>query len=697
LIKRGLDTDAIQQRFRREREILASLEHPNIARLLDAGTTEEGLSYFVMEYVEGEIISEYCAQRGLTTRERLELFRHVSAAVSYAHQRLVVHRDLKPSNMLVTREGELKLLDFGIAKLLRDEELSGQTIAEQQVLTPKYASPEQIRGEMISTATDVYSLGVVLREVVAEPNGTSETPRRKLGDLVTIIHKATHQEAQRRYSSVAQFSEDLGRYLDGRPVRARPDSLRYRAGKFIARNRVATAAALVVALSVVSALIISLYETGVARRQRDVAQQERNKAQEISRFLQRMLSFSNQSFTSVSPVAQRRDVTVNEMLGQIAPQVERELAHQPDVRAEVLRTIGSSYASQGNYVEAEKQLRAALAGDRQSGEIKSSEAANTMIELGLIKYRELKLDEAERFFGPAVTWYRAQQQTKAKGFDVADLAFALDCLSVNTFFRGDTKKAAALSDEALRLVRNPTDEHGRTVRALATMDTGGMLAMTGDVPRGEPMLKDALAQFHQISDQPRWEMGAALAVLGFAERTKGNFAQATEYLREGEKIYGQTLGEDNFYMEYNLQQQSAVLAVQQRWAEAEKVARRELEIARRIVPAAPAAAAAAQRDLGEILAREGKFAEAENNLREVLPSYIAARDHAGVTEIKVTVSECLLAQQRSPEAEKFALEAREEATACSPPNSAMMTMAEKNLAAVYRSEGKGELAARLKQ
>ncbi len=395
LIKRGLDTDEIQRRFRNERQILATLEHPNIARLLDAGATEEGLSYLVMEYVEGEPILAYCDRMQASLEERLRLFQTVCGAVTYAHRHLVIHRDLKPSNVLITREGEPKLLDFGIAKLVREDEASALTIPEQRAFTPEYASPEQVRGETMTTASDVYSLGVILYELTtgqrpyrltthtsaelthaiteqepARPSSIADNERKSTvqhqrskllrGDLDNIVLKALRKESERRYISVSQFSQDIANHLEGRPVIARKDTLRYRTGKFVARNRLAVAAAALVALAIVGALVVSRYQTHNARQQRDLAQRERVKAERINDFLQRMLSFSNQSITSVLPVAQKKDVTVNEMLKHITPQVEDELADQPEVRGQILRTIGSAYASQGDYLSAEKYLRQAL-------------------------------------------------------------------------------------------------------------------------------------------------------------------------------------------------------------------------------------------------------------------------------------------------------------------------------------------------
>src|SRR5450755_1386887 len=316
VIRRGLDTDDIIRRFRNERQILAQLDHPNIARLIDGGTTDDGLPYFVMEYVNGEPINVYCDANALPTTERLKLFRKVCAAVTYAHQNLVIHRDLKPSNILVTQEGEPKLLDFGIAKLLiTGDELFTQTIPALRVMTPEYASPEQVKGDKIMTTSDVYSLGVLLYELLTgqrpyrlktrtpeeiaraiteqeperpstaasqrpdrnSPQSANRNPKVLRGDLDNIVLMAMRKEPARRYASVGQFSEDIRRHLEGLPVRARKDTVAYRTSKIVNRHRIGVAAAALVLLSLVGGIVATLSEVQTARR-------ERAKAEAISGF-----------------------------------------------------------------------------------------------------------------------------------------------------------------------------------------------------------------------------------------------------------------------------------------------------------------------------------------------------------------------------------------------------------------------------
>jgi tetratricopeptide (TPR) repeat protein/tRNA A-37 threonylcarbamoyl transferase component Bud32 len=294
VIKRGMDTDQVLARFRAERQILASLDHANIARLLDGGSTDQGVPFFAMEYIEGEPIDAWAARRSLSVDDRLRLFLQVCSAVSYAHQHLVVHRDIKPLNILVTPEGVPKLLDFGIAKVLHEgADEATSTVTGMRLLTPEYASPEQVEGRHATTVSDVYALGVVLYELLTgrspyrlrsrapldvveavrttDPErpsavgGTEKLRRRLRGDLDIILLTALRKEPARRYQSVEQFAGDVRRHLDGLPVRARPDTFGYRAGKFVRRNRVPVAAGVLLALALLGGTAATAYQAQQAR------------------------------------------------------------------------------------------------------------------------------------------------------------------------------------------------------------------------------------------------------------------------------------------------------------------------------------------------------------------------------------------------------------------------------------------------
>jgi non-specific serine/threonine protein kinase/serine/threonine-protein kinase len=303
VLRRGVDTEEILRRFLAERQILARLDHPGIVRVIDAGTTDDGLPYLAMDYVEGITITQFARERRLSLRQRLELFRIVCAAVSYAHQNLIVHRDLKPSNILVTKEGQVRLLDFGIAKLVEPAaEVPALTITVLRMMTPEYASPEQATGDAITTVSDVYSLGIVLYELLTgerpyhlkrgspdelskairdqepqrpstvitgereRPDDCAELRRQLRGDLDNIVLTALRKEPERRYASVDQFSEDIGRHLEGLPVRARKDTLPYRAGKFVQRHKLPVAAAFLLLFALSGGVIVSTWEARRARR-----------------------------------------------------------------------------------------------------------------------------------------------------------------------------------------------------------------------------------------------------------------------------------------------------------------------------------------------------------------------------------------------------------------------------------------------
>jgi serine/threonine protein kinase len=382
LISRGMDTDFIVSRFRNERQILASLDHPHIARLLDGGATVDGLPYFVMEYIEGQPLHVWCDERKLSISERLKLFRQVCSAVQYAHQNLIVHRDLKPSNILVTEDGSPKLLDFGIAKILSLElakHTIDPTLSIYRMMTPEYASPEQARGEAITTASDVYSLGVLLYELltgrrpyriharapqeieqaicgsqperpstavnrVEEVKGVKVTPelisetregtpdklrRRLRGDLDNIVLMAMRKEPQRRYASAEQLSEDIRRHLEGFAVRARADAFWYRAGKFIGRHTAGVAAALLVVLALIAGIIATSYQAHVANIERARAEHRFN---EVRSLANAMMFEVHDKIAQLPGSTPARELIVGKALEYI-DNLAHEAAGDPSLRA----------------------------------------------------------------------------------------------------------------------------------------------------------------------------------------------------------------------------------------------------------------------------------------------------------------------------------------------------------------------------
>ncbi|MHC5112071.1 MAG: protein kinase domain-containing protein [Planctomycetota bacterium] len=410
LVRREHESEALSQRLLQERQLLASLEHPNITRLIDAGTTSEGTPFFVMEFVDGVPIDEFCEAQGLSVRRRLEIFQLVCGAVSYAHQKLIVHRDLKPSNMLVDGGGQPKLLDFGISKILGEAGAGlanhDGTVTISRALTPRYASPEHWRGEQITTGTDVYSLGVILYELLTgrapfhfsqyanydqlrKIHGDTRLPpsqavrnaevpaaeggpnggRRKAappsrhralrGDLDNIVLKAMHHDLSQRYVSVEKLSEDVDRYLKGLPVLARKDTLSYRAARFFQRNRAAVMASGMAVLAMMAGATASLVAMVSARRAEQVAQEERNVAmaaradsEEVIRFLQETLSRAN-------PYRHAREVTMVELLDAAGEKANIQLADRPAVEAGVRMALGTCYADMWLWTSAHEHMEIA--------------------------------------------------------------------------------------------------------------------------------------------------------------------------------------------------------------------------------------------------------------------------------------------------------------------------------------------------
>ncbi|MDR3389377.1 MAG: serine/threonine-protein kinase [Rudaea sp.] len=376
-------TPNMLRRFRKERQILARLEHPHIARLIDGGIGPHEVPYFAMEYVDGTSITTHCVKQGLSVRELLALFLDVCDAVQYAHQNLVVHRDLKPSNVLVTTDSVVKLLDFGIAKILdASEGRDRQTTVH--AFTPDYAAPEQIRGEPVTTATDVYALGVMLYELLAErrpPAGASIEPtapsivvggdhavrKRELrGDLDNIVHTALAIEPVHRYPSVEALAADLRRHLDGRPISVSSDSAAYRIAKFVRRNRALVVSASLLLLALIGGLAGTLWQ---ARR----AAEQSEKAVAVKNFLQSIFAVSDPDVSKGTPM------TANTLLDRGAERIEADFATQPDLRAELESTVGSLYASLGDYAKATSFLQKSLAWRKQSPD--SPEYANTLLDL----------------------------------------------------------------------------------------------------------------------------------------------------------------------------------------------------------------------------------------------------------------------------------------------------------------------------
>jgi eukaryotic-like serine/threonine-protein kinase len=453
LIKPGMDSEQIIKRFQNERQILASLDHPNIAQLLDGGLLEGNLPYFTMEYVEGEPIDVYCDKYKLSIKERLQLFQTVCSAVQYAHRNLVIHRDLKPGNILVTSDGTVKLLDFGIAKVFGDgndiPEMAALTKHGLKVMTPEYASPEQMQGKTVTTSTDIYSLGVILyqlltgqhpfilkdktpseiEKIICEENPVRpSTALRKnsafanevtfhkvleeigqnrqlnpnrlkkelSGELDTICLTGLRKESERRYSSPEQFSEDISRYLNGRPISALRDSISYRSRKFIKRHKASVVAALISFIIINTLVIYYTYQLAV---ERDHAQLEAEKSSQVSDFLIKLFEVSDPS------QSKGETITARELLDSGTERIESELAEQPAIQAELYNVVGKVYMSLGLYSKSQNLLEKALEiNKKEFGEL-YYRIANTYNLLGSLFHLNGEYETSVEYYNAALKIY----------------------------------------------------------------------------------------------------------------------------------------------------------------------------------------------------------------------------------------------------------------------------------------------------
>jgi serine/threonine-protein kinase len=613
-------SQGVIERFRAERQILAGLNHPGIARLLDGGIAEDGLPYLVMEYVEGVAITEYARSRGLA--ERLRLFRQVCSAVSYAHQNLIVHRDLKPSNILVTAGGEPKLLDFGIAKVLDTQQAGGITRATERLLTPEYASPEQVRGEPVSTATDVYSLGVLLYEMVtgARPftlrtatplevervicETEAETPSRRLRsvdrDLDNIILMAMRKEPARRYHSVEALSEDIRRYLEGYPVAARADRWQYRAGKFVKRNRLAVAAA---ALFLVTVVVFGVRLAA----ERDAATRERVKAEAVSRFLV-------ESFELANPLEGPREYTAREVAERGVERIREQLSDQPQVRATALVTLGRAMQGIGRYQEAGALFTESLALQREVYGPQSLEVAETMLLQGKVTLERGAGAAGQRQAVESQVREAVEIRRKRLGAESVEHALALDVLAEYRQLQGQYEEAETLYRESIRIL---TARGGAQSQLLMgpTGHLGILYAQRRDFAQAEPLLRQTLELQRPLKKN---NVLLAVANLGAVQAALGK-PEAEALLREA--LEGQTklLGPEHPAVASTLVNTANFLKEHRgENREAAQLYERALAIRRKRLGGQHPAVALVLVNLGAVRSAEGDVAGAEAAYREAL-------------------------------------------------------------------------------
>ena len=655
IIRRGMDTDEVVQRFEMERQILAALDHPNIARLLDGGVTENQLPYFALEYIDGLPITEYCDKNRLTIRERVELFRTVCNTVHYAHQNLVIHRDLKPTNILVTPERQVKLLDFGIAKLLNPSLSSVSaplTRDEGRLMTPEYASPEQVLGESLSTASDVYSLGVILYELLAgrrpydlskksrvdiekfvqevDPQRPStlitrtasgldrpeshedaltsissnrDSPIDKIvrqlrGDLDNIVMMALRKEPARRYGSSGQLSHDLGNFLNDMPVIAHRDTRSYRLGKFLKRHRVETAAIGVAVIALLGFSIVTAIQSGQISRERDRAQLEATKAQQVTDFV---LSL----FENADPSVSGDSVLVKSVLESGALRVQQDLADQPEVQAEMLRVIGQAYSSLGDVSRSIEMYETALSSARMSGDTESSEYFTTLFRLAAAYEQSHRLEDAKTLFNEylvlAETLYGAESpQTLTGLYHVGYIAHVSgNAQTADSIFHRLEELQGSIG-----VVDDPD-----LARSLASMAEISLIQR--EVVRAERYARDALQIERRLNgSNPTSSLSRAMVTLAWVLIVSNQFSEAERLSREALEINSRLFPQGHRELSHNMTILGESLMELKRYSEAEELYRNALEMSTDLFGARHPSVARIYTQLGRLQRRRGDYNEA---------------------------------------------------------------------------------------
>ncbi len=665
----GLAGDEAIRRFLAERRILAGLEHPHIARLLDGGVTPEGLPFFAMEYVEGVPIGDYCDARGLSLSQRIELFLGVCAAVDHAHRRLVVHRDLKPSNILVTASGDVKLLDFGIAKLLGDDDEGTRTL--ERHLTPAYAAPEQIRGERVTTATDVWALGVVLYELLvgrrpfsapgareeiapagiaeetARPStavATAKLPtlsrrrrRRALrGDLDTILLTALRNEPDRRYPSAAALAEDLRRHLSFLPIRARPDSFRYRAGKFAARHRWTLAVAATLLLALVGALGAALEEARAKAR-------EARASQEVTSFLVRLFEGSDPT------LARGSSLTAQELLDEGVARLRSDLAGEPEVRARLLHAMVASYVALGLYDRALPLAQEALRLRRQAFPARSAEVAASLDQLGEIFRLEADFARAEPLLREALAARRA-----SLGADDPAVIQSLGHLGRLLEDQGQFARAEAPFREALaaseRRFGTGSPESAARLDDFATNQSD-----LGRESKAIELLRQALGIRERTLGPESLGVAGSLHNLGLRLNEAGEYPESAAALERALAIRRKVLGPAHPLVGATQIELAGVYDDQNRHDDAEKTAEGALEVLRRALPDDHPKIGEALNMLGIIRASRRDFTGAVPVFRELLARYqrVSGKGHPDTLSVENNLAITLLHAGQASEAESL--------------------------------------------
>ena len=627
LIQHG--APGVLRRFVEERRILARLEHPNIARLVDGGITDSGLPYFAMELVEGEPIDRYCETHGLTIDQRLVLFGAVCDAVAYAHQHLVIHRDIKPSNILVTGDGKVKLLDFGIAKLIGAQGDVDVTRTRFSVMTPEFAAPEQIRGEPVSTATDVYSLGVLLHlmltgerlydlrgkspaeierivcdEVPPKPSvRAGKIARGQLrGDLDLIVMTALQKQPERRYQSPTALAQDLERFRHGHAILARPDSAPYRLRKFVGRHRAGVALA---------ALLVLALAGAVARERmlRHEAEVQARKAREVEDFLVGVFDVADPNEWNET---EGGSVTARELVDRGARRIDSTLGGQAEVQAELRNVLGRVYTSLGLYDRATPLLRGSLAQRVAMRGASDTSVMETMDMLGVALTRSNKHDEAEPLLRRAL-----EQRRRLLGSAHPATASSAEHLASLLEERNQFAAAETLYREAVAIHRAVADSSIDVANAMSSL--GVLLARRARHAEAESLHRSALAidirrlgEKHPVTTGSMQNLAAVLT-------TRGRLVEAESLHRRALAAKRLALGDTHPSVTISMNNLANLLTRQMdRFAEGESLVRRAIALDRAMYGDKHNFVAEGLANLGITLRILGRYAEADSVIREAL-------------------------------------------------------------------------------
>lgn len=714
IIRQTLVDKNIERRFLIERQILANLNHPNIARLLDGGFSKMGEPFFVMEFVDGEPITKFASRKNLNLHQRLQLFLKVCSAVAYAHRNLVVHRDLKPGNILVAEDGEPKLLDFGLAKIIDVAALDNeQTRTVFHALTPAYASPEQLRGEIVTTETDIYSLGVVLYELLADerpfhfdgmsldqiiktisesepllpsvnPHSALRIPQLK-GDLDNIVLMALRKEPERRYQSVEVLAGDIQRHLKKLPVSARPNTYQYRASKFVRRHKVGVFAASLIFLSIISGIIFGAWQARQTKK-------EKEKAEAVNAFLIQTLKYSDPILSPLRKSGQ--ETTVTEVLDEAARRLDSgEFDASPELKAELENTVGTTYIGQGKYNQAAKhfeqyvQLLRGLYGDDHPKMI-----AGSIVWAGLLFYKG-EIDEAEKTFRRYLPLLKTEYQ---KGNVTAEtLANALNNVAYIRRTQGDSKEAESLFRETLGLIPKLSAEEQTSVAT-----TRSTLASTiGDQGRFDEALntaREAVDEYRTRGDVDSPSYGFSLTVLGGFLTDNHEYSNADTNLKEAENIFRKLLSQNALWLGDNLRNQGVSLY----WQGKYDLALVKIDEAQRIYLGSFGTHYDHYPTVlifkGLILTKTGKTDEGERLLREAVKirAETLPSEHFWTSLAGSALGECLTIRRRFAEAEPLLQTSFESINRVMGPENPNTVLAYNRLQAFYSEVHKPQLITR---